>query len=101
LVIFKDFSQRPVSLVGERALLGIQLEFLDKLGEFLVSNLGPTLSDLFRLFSPPINEHALQTADYNDWQNYALVFVCLKLTPQPLGRFPDFVGEIVELGLIY
>ena len=33
-------------------------------------------------------------------QDNALVFVRLELTPQPLGRFPDVAGEIVEFGLV-
>ena len=41
VVFLIDLAEHPVGLVGERRLLGIEFEFLDQLGEFLLGELGP------------------------------------------------------------
>ena len=100
VVFLIDRAERPVGGIGERALLGIQLQFLHQLGEFLLRELGSVLQHLSSLLHPPINKHALQTTNDNDGQDDALVFVGLELPAQPLGRFPDVGGEIVELRFV-
>ena len=52
VVFLIDLAERPVGLVGERALLGIQFQFLDQLGEFLLGQLGPVLRAPRRPSSP-------------------------------------------------
>jgi hypothetical protein len=41
VIFLIDLAQCPFGLVRERRLLGIQFEFLDQLGEFLIGELGP------------------------------------------------------------
>jgi len=98
VVFLVDPAQRPASLVGERGRAG--LEILHQLGEFLLSELGPLAAYLGRLVFAPLDQHALQAADHDDRQDNALVFVGFELAAQPLGRLPDLVGKVVELGLI-
>ena len=100
VVLLVDLAERPVGLVRERGLLGIQFELLDQLGEFLLGELGPLGQHLGCLVLPPGNQHALQPADDDDRQDDALVLVGLELAAQPLGGLPDVAGEVVELGFV-
>ena len=48
----------------------------------------------------PGQQHAFEPPDDDDGQDDALVFIRLELATQALGGFPDFVGEVVELGFV-
>ena len=102
VVFLIDTAERPVSLVGERALFWVEFEFLDQLGEVLrlVREIGAFGEHLDALGLAPSQQHALQPPDDDDRQDYALVFVCLKLAAQALGGFPDVTGKVVELGFV-
>ena len=100
VVFLVDLAERPVGLVRERRLLGIEFEFLDQLGEFLLGELGPLGQHLGALLLPPVDQHALQPADDDDGQDDVLIFVSLELAAQPLGGFPDVAGEVVEFGFV-
>ena len=100
VIFFVDRPERPVCFVGERALLRIQLQFLDQLGEFFLGGLWPVLEHLGGLFRPPIDQHTFQAADHDDGQDDALVFVGLELSAQALGGLPDVGGEVVELRFV-
>ena len=100
VVFLIDLAERPVGLVRERRLLGIQFEFLDQLGEFLLGELGPLGQHLGALGLAPGEQHALQPPDDDDGQDDALVFVRLELAAQALGGFPDVAGKVVELGFV-
>jgi hypothetical protein len=63
-------------------------------------SLGPILQHLGGLWRPPVNQHAFQTANDDDGQDDALVFVGFELAAQALGGFPDVGSEIVELGFV-
>ena len=96
VVFLIDLAQRPVRLVGKRRLLGIELQFLDQLGEFLLGELGPFGQHLGASFLPPFDQDALQAADDDDRQDDILVFISLELAAQPLGRLPDLTGKVVK-----
>ena len=100
MVFLIDLAQRPVGLVREGRLLGIQFQFLDQLGEFLLGELGPLGQDLGALGLAPGQQHALQPPDDDDRQDDALVLVGLELAAQPLGGLPDVAGEVVEFGFV-
>ena len=100
VVFLVDLPQRPVGLVGERRLLGVQFEVFDELGKFLLGQFGPVGQHLGALVLPPGDEHALQPANDDDRQDDPLIFVSLELAAQPLGRFPDVAGKVVELGFV-
>ena len=57
VVFLVDLAQRPVGLVGERGLFGIEFQVLDQLGEFLLGELGP-LGEHSRRFS---SRHLIST----------------------------------------
>lgn len=100
MVFLVNPAERPVGLVGERRLPGVQFEFLDQLGEFLLGELGPLGQYLSAFVLPPLDQHAFQAADDDDRQDDVLVFVRLELATQSLGGLPDIPGEIVEFGFI-
>ena len=101
VVFLVDLAQRPVGLVGEWGLLGIEFQFLDQLGEFLLGELGPLGQHFGAFFSSRhFNQDALQAANDDDGQDDVLVFVRLELAAQSLGRLPDVTGEVVELRFV-
>ena len=100
MVFLTDLTKRPVGLVGERRLLGIELKFLDQLGEFLLGELGALGEHLRSLFLPPVDQHTLQAANHNDGQDDVLILISFKLATQPFGRFPNLVGEVIELRFV-
>ena len=100
MVFLIDRAECPVRGVGERTLLGIQLQFLDQLGEFLLGELRPVLQHLDGLRCPPVNQNTLQPADDDDGQDDTLILVGLELAAQALGGFPDVGGEIVKFGFV-
>ena len=79
VVFLIDLAQRPVGLVRERALDGIQLQLLDQRVEFLVRDRGTCSPDLGFLVLTPFQQHALQPSDDDDRQDDGLVFVSLEL----------------------
>ena len=100
VVLRIDLAQRPVGPVREGRLPGVEFEFLDEPGEFLLGERGPFGQHLGALGLAPGQQHALQPADDDDGQDDALVLVSLELAAQALGRFPDIAGEVVEFGLV-
>ena len=48
----------------------------------------------------PLDQHAFQAPDDDNGQDDRLVFVGFELAAQAFGGFPNFVGEIVEFGLV-
>jgi hypothetical protein len=59
MVLLVDLAERPVGLVREGALLGVQFQFLDKLGKLSLRELGPPAEHLGGLLFSPVNQHAL------------------------------------------
>jgi hypothetical protein len=100
VVFLVDLAERPIGPVRERALLRIQLQVLDQFGELRLGDLGPVGEYLRSLPLAPVDQHAFQAADDDDRQDHALVFVGLELAPQPLGRFPNIAGQVVQLGFV-
>ena len=100
MVFFIDLAQRPVGGVRERRQLGVDLQVFHQLGERVLGELGP-LGQHFGTFGiAPGQQHAFEPPDDDDGQDDALVFIRLELATQALGGFPDFVGEVVELGFV-
>ena len=84
--------------VGEVRLA--DFEFLHQLVQLGGLECGTLAADLFTHLLAPLDEHTFQPADDDDRQDDVLVLVGLELAAQALGRLPDFVGEVVELGFV-
>ena len=85
VVFLIDLAERPTGLVGERALLRIEFEFLDQLGKFFFRELGTLGEHLGALRLPPRQQYTLQPPNHDDRQNDALIFVSFELAAQTLG----------------
>ena len=95
-----DLAQRPIGLVRERALLGVQLQFFEQPGEVLGRKLRLLRQYFGGLLFSPVDQNAFQPANDDDGENNALILVGLELAAQALSGFPDVRCEIVELGLV-
>src|SRR3990172_627824 len=99
-VLFAYALQCPVGLIREWNFFGIEFEFLDQLLKLTIIDVRPFLTNLFGLLFPPVNQDTFQPPYNNDGQYNALIFIGLKFTAQPLGRFPDFIGKVVQFSFI-